>query len=196
MRRLGVQNTEPWDGMQQVAESAGWLWVRRSYCILTERPAELHRDAQNRLHCETGPAVRYRDGFTVHAWHGVRVPADLIETDWTVDQIMREPNSEIRRCAIEKIGWDRLVETMGLTPVASAPDPGNPGQSIDLYDLPHQVYEEPVRLIVVANGTVESADRRRRFGLTCPAEISDPVAAAAWTVDVPVDVYRALAARR
>jgi hypothetical protein len=109
---------------------------------------------------------------------------------------MQESNQEIRRCAIEMIGWDRLVDSMGLAPVATSPDPGNPGQTIDLYDLPRQVYEEPVRLIVVANGTVESDGRRRRFGLTCPASISDPVAAAAWTVDMPVDVYRTLAARR
>ncbi len=196
MRQVGVQNLEPWEGMQEIAESAGWIWVYRSFCILTERPVELHRDAQGRLHNESGPAVLYRDGFGVWAWHGVRVPQDMIETDWSVDQILREPNSEIRRCAIEKIGWDRLVDSMGLTPVATSPDPGNPGQVIDLYDLPRQVYDEPVRLIVVANGTVESDGRRRRFGLTVPAEISDPVAAAAWTYDVPKEMYLTIAARR
>jgi len=110
--------------------------------------------------------------------------------------ILREPNAEIRRCAIEKLGWENMVDAMSLTPVATSPDPGNPGQSIDLYDLPSQVYEEPVRLIVVANGTVESDGRRRKFGLTTPAHISDPIAAAAWTVDVPADVYLTLAARR
>jgi len=110
--------------------------------------------------------------------------------------ILREPNAEVRRCAIEKLGWENLVDAMSLTPVATSPDPGNPGQLISLYDLPSQVYEEPVRLIVVANGTVESNGRRRKFGLTVPASISDPVAAAAWTVDVPVDVYRTITARR
>jgi len=124
------------------------------------------------------------------------VPAWVVDGTATVDKILREPNSEIRRCAIEKIGWDRIVDAMNLTPVATSPDPGNPGQSIDLYDIPQQIYPEPVRLIVVANGTVESDGRRRKFGLTVPAEISDPVAAAAWTYDMPKELYQAISARR
>jgi len=102
MTRIGVTNLEPWDGHAQVAKSAGWWWAFRHFAILTERPVELHRDPQNRLHNEHGPAVRYRDGFAVYAWHGRRVPADMIETDWTTERIFAERNAETRRCAIEK----------------------------------------------------------------------------------------------
>ena len=43
--------------------------------ILTDRPREIHRDEANRLHAEKGPALLYRDGWGIHAWHGIRIPA-------------------------------------------------------------------------------------------------------------------------
>jgi hypothetical protein len=199
MRKLGVENLEPWDGMQQIAESAGWIWVYRGFCILTERPTELHRDAQNRLHCEAGPAVRYRDGFAVHAWHGTRVPADLIETGWDTARIFTERNAEIRRCAIERIGWDEFITQSGMKLISEVDDPGNQPHKISLWDLPDKLddlYEEPARILLCTNGSVERDGTRRRFGLPVPAHHKDPISAAADLYDWPVEAYRRLEVRR
>lgn len=78
LRRIGV--TVDVDGLSLVARNAGWWWPMRDAVILTDRPDTLHRDPQGRLHCTTGPALRYRDGWSIYAIHGERVPADLIET--------------------------------------------------------------------------------------------------------------------
>lgn len=78
LRRIGV--TIDVDGLSLVARNAGWWWPMRDAAILTDRPDTLHRDTQGRLHCTTGPALRYRDGWSIYAIHGERVPADLIET--------------------------------------------------------------------------------------------------------------------
>ena len=75
-------------------------------------------------------------------------------------------------------------------------DPGNPGNTITLYDVPHQIFDEPVRVLLCTNGSVERDGTRRRFGLTVPARIDDPIAAAAWTYDWPIEAYRRLEARR
>lgn len=178
--------------------AAGWWWPHREWVMVCDRPRELHLEqvgpagwGSHRLHRADGPAISWRDGWGLHFWHGTRVPADLIEGDgWTPERILREPNVEIRRCAIERIGWDRFVTQAGLTPVATAPDPGNPGAAVDLYDLPEQIFEEPVRLAVVRNGTLELDGSWRHFGLTVPASISDPVAAAAWSYDDPESPVR------
>jgi len=195
--RIGAVGTERMAGLFRVARNAGWWWPFRGVVILTERACELHRDAQGRLHHETGPAMAYPDGFAIHAWHGVRVPADLIEDGWSTKRILAEPNAEIRRCAIERLGWDQFIADARLKRIGKpVPDPGNPGCEISLYDVPEKIYDERVRVLLCTNGTVERDGTRRRFGLTTPAHFSDPVAAAAWTFDFPVEAYRSLQFRR
>jgi len=181
MAALGIQVADRLAGHYRVAASAGWWWPLRGAVVLTERPAALHLDPQGRLHREHGPAVAYRDGWGVYAWHGTRVPADLIEQGWDTTRILREPNAEVRRCAIERMGWDRFVAQAGLKRVGEpVPDPGNPGQELALYDVPGDIYGEPVRVLLCVNGTVERDGTRRRFGLTVPADMPDPLTAAAW----------------
>jgi len=169
--------------------------------MVSDRPLELHLEqvgptgwGSHRLHNETGPVISWADGWGMHAWHGTPVPADLIEVGWDTERIMREPNAEIRRVAIEKLGWDRFVTDAGLAQVGeTVPDPGNPGQELSLYDVPAKIYDSPVRVLLCTNATVERDGTRHRFGLTVPASISDPVAAAGWTFNLNPSQYRALA---
>jgi len=188
------------------AQSAGWWWAHRDYVIVAERPRVLHTErvapdgwGSHRLHCATGPAIAW-DGWALHYWHGRRVPASLIEGDgWTVEQILAEPNAEIRRCAIERIGWERLVADAGLRAVATAPDPGNAPHELALYDLPPDLadmYTWPARLLLAVNGSVERDGTRRRYGLIVPAHHEDPVAAAADLYEWPIEAYRRLECRR
>jgi hypothetical protein len=47
-------------------------------------------------------------------------------------------------------------------------------------------------VLLCANATEERDGTRRRFGLTVPAHIGDPVEAAAWTFGLTADQYRQL----
>ena len=60
LQRIGV--TIDVEGLSLVARNAGWWWPMRDAVILTDRPDTLLRDTKGRLHCTTGPALRYRDG--------------------------------------------------------------------------------------------------------------------------------------
>jgi hypothetical protein len=180
------------------AKYAGWWWPHKQFTMVCDRPAVLHLEqvaprgwGSHRLHCEDGPAIAWRDGYALHFWHGVRVPADLIEGDgWAAERILREPNAEVRRCAIERVGWDRFVSEAHLAQVGDeVPDPGNPGHTLSLYDVPEQIYEEPVRVLLCTNATEERDGTRRRFGLTVPASISNPIAAAGWTFGLNPSEY-------
>jgi hypothetical protein len=194
MAQLGV--TESWRlaGQMLTALSAGWWWCYRDFAVITDRPVELHRDAQGRLHNAGGMAIRYRDGWGFHAWHGTRLPADLFEGGLSLERILKQPNSEVRRCAIEMAGWDRLERELPA-PVAAAPDPGNPGRTLALYDVPDGLYEERVRLVLMTNGSPDRSGADRRYGETVPADISDPLAAQAWAYGVPLETYAALSRR-
>ena len=99
-RRRGKRGDPRLPGVMRMAGSAGRWWPMADAVVLTERPTELHRDVQRRPHRADGPAIRYPDGWCVYAWHGVLVPADLIEGEgWSTDRIRAESNSVLRRCA-------------------------------------------------------------------------------------------------
>ncbi|WP_242902784.1 DUF6745 domain-containing protein [Actinomadura terrae] len=174
--------------------SCGPWWPHEELCIVSERPVALHMEVSGntgevRPHSEDGPALRYADGWEMHFWHGTPVPAWVVD-DPSVERIEREPNVEVRRCAIEKLGWASYIDQAGLRLVASAPDPGNPGAELRLYDLRRET-----RVLLAVNGSVERDGRRRRYGLTVPGSLDDPIAAAAWTYGLPADAYSLLVRR-
>ncbi|MEV1169816.1 DUF6745 domain-containing protein [Nonomuraea sp. NPDC049784] len=186
LERLGLWAT--------LAGSCGWWWPRESVCVVSERPVAIHTevwgdDGEVRLHCADGPAVRYADGWDLHYWHGTRVPPWVI-TDPDVRRIADEANVEVRRCAIEHLGWASYVERAGLRLVASAPDPGNPGSELRLYDM-----RKGTRVLLAVNGSVERDGRRRRYGLTVPGFLDDPIDAAGWTYGLSAAQYSLLLRR-
>lgn len=195
MASIGVTGLEGFAGNIAVARNAGWWMAYDTTVILTDRPAELHRDALGRLHSETGMAIKYRDGWGFYSWHGRRVPEWVILNP-TPANIAAEENTEIRRCGIEAMGWDNFTRDSGLKAVAAnVPDPGNPGGELALYEVPSDLWGGDIRLLLVTNGSAERDGTRRRYGLTVPVTVDSPLEAAAWTAGLTGDEY-ALMARR
>lgn len=176
-----------------LVRSCGWWWPLDDQCVIAERPVSVRIEDQV-LHSATGPAITWADGWSVHSWHGLRVPGWVI-TGPTPELIGQEPNIEVRRCAIERIGWDSYITQAGLNLIAVAPDPGNPGFYLHLYDLPGKVMGRPARVLLAVNGSLERDGQRRRYGLGVPGHLDDPVAAAAWTYGLSADHYSQLARR-
>jgi hypothetical protein len=205
-QRTGLARYRPEDARQlrlwaTLARSAGWWWPDRGVCVLADRPAAVHTEplpgglhGQLRLHHADGPAVRYTDGFGLHVLHGTPVPAWVL-TNPSVQRITAEPNVEVRRSAIERIGWDAYIRLGGLTLVAASPDPGNPGAYLRLYDLPGPSGGTPGRVLLAVNGTPEPDGQRRQYGLRIPPVIDNPVEAAGWTYGLSGEQYARLARR-
>lgn len=177
-------------GLTKVAQSTAFWWPLEGVAVMTQRPTFMQFDETGRLHCETGPAVAWADQFKLWYWHGVHVPQRLVEGTLTAMEVLKLPNVEVRRCAVERMGWGWLIKEANLGPMGpSVPDPGNPGHELTLYSVPAQFYDTEINVLVCDNGTIERDGTRRRFGLTVPANIFTPVEAAAWTYGLTAEQY-------
>lgn len=187
---------EPLRGQMEVAAAAGWWWAFHGYSILTERAHTIAYDPQNRLHRADGPAIEYPDGWGVYSWNGHRVPSWVIQAP-TVERIIDETNTEVRRCAIESYGWDRFVTDAHLELIDSCPDPGNTRFQLELYDVPTNLWGSPTRVLLCTNGSPRADGVHPRFGLRVPAEnnLNTALAAAAWGYGLPPELYASMQRR-
>jgi len=193
-------SAEMWDRSQayDAAQMAGWWWPHSRFVVVAERAEFVRRErvaptgwGSHRLHCEDGPAIRWRDGWAIWAWHGVVVPGWVI-ADPTPGRIFAESNQEIRRAGIESLGWDAFASAARLRLVDSRPDPANPGRDLELYDIPVGLLDVAERLLLVTNSSPDRSGEIRRYGLTVPAGIDDALSAAAWTFDLGPGEYATL----
>ena len=198
---LGIPEVQHLVDALRDANGAGWWWPHTDYVIVSDRPTSISRErigpdgwGSHQLHDATGPSIAWGDEWQLWHWHGTQVPSWVIEAP-TLGRIGAETNTEIRRCAIESYGWGRYLADVGAVPVSVEPDPGNPGQVLALHDLPEQIYAEPVRLLVMSNGSLDRDGSRRQFAETVPATCATAVEAAAWQYDVSPEMYRQLARR-
>lgn len=194
---LGVTNKQTHTAAHRAASGAGYWWPHRQFVIVADRPTSITRErigpdgwGSHQLHNDTGPAIAWGDEWAVWSWHGINVPQWVID-DPTVERIHAETNTEIRRCAIESHGWDRYLDHSGATLIDTADDPGNPGHTLELYagGILGSLYDEPVRLLVMDNASLDRNGTRRRFAETVPDHIGSAIDAAAWQFDCDPDVY-------
>ncbi|GLW22996.1 hypothetical protein Mame01_30390 [Microbispora amethystogenes] len=138
------------EALSDVTRRVGWWIPSRDGVILSDRPGVLLRDELERLHSATGPALSWPDGYALHAWHGTPVPEWVI-TNPTPEAIRAEDDPETRRCAIESFGWERYIAEVGMPLVAEIEDPRDPGSKLALYDLPEDIFDEPLRVLVTTD---------------------------------------------
>ena len=205
IRELGLADLTPacdavLDLQSAMVSSCGWWWPADDVCFVSDRPCALSTEptpaavnSERRLHNVDSPAIEFRDGGRVFAIHGTLVP-EWVVTDPTVDRIVNEPNVEVRRIAIEHIGWEQFIEQSGIRLIDSSDDPGNPGARLDLYETPPR-WSMPTRILLAVNGSVERDGTHRRYGLSVPGWASTALDAAGWTYGLPGNVYARLQRR-
>ena len=169
---VGLECCKKLDGMIELAKHCGWLNVYEDVVVFQDRPEVIKFDDENRLHCESGPAIRYADGFSVYAWHGTSVPKDWIENkeNLTPQIALTWENVEQRRCAAEIIGWNRVLDELNCTVIDEDPDP-EIGTLVEA-DIP-EIGKE--RFLKVKCGT------GRTFAIPMPPEIKTALAGQAWS---------------
>lgn len=184
---------EPLRGLWKIARSAGWVVPHEHVCWISERPELLHTDARGRLHCADGPALRYRDGWSAHAWKGVPVPAWMIEhPDWITPARIGDTFEPVRRnCMIDIMTPERFVACGGARRVAEDETGilwrrlwGYRGVTVGSWSA-----------VEVANGTAGADGTRKRYFLRVPSHVRTAREAVAWTYGLPPEQYAGLELR-
>ncbi|MFF9350668.1 DUF6745 domain-containing protein [Streptomyces sp. NPDC014734] len=171
------------DGLAEVARNAGWWWPYERVVVISERPEELHRDEAGRLDRGDGPALAYRDGFSLHAWRGMPVPAEFLAelNTLTPQRIREEENAELRRVMLEFYGYDRYLSESGAEPV-------HRDETGILWRI-GLVGDEDVVMVEVVNSTPEPDGTHRTYWLRVPPGTRTAKAGVAWTFGLDGDAY-------
>jgi hypothetical protein len=173
----------------------GWMYAYKEVAFVSSRPIEIHFDAGQRLHSEVGMAVRFRDGWGLYAWHGLRMPPNR---EWivadraalTAKKIDEEENTEFRRVMLEVYGFERYLAERAATTIDADELHGQPRRLLQV-----TVGNTPLRVVEVVNGSDEPDGTRRKFVLGA-ARASDRIlpatahAAVAASYGISAKTYR------
>ncbi|MHC5705137.1 hypothetical protein HHX38_23655 [Streptomyces sp. PKU-MA01144] len=170
-------------GLARVARHAGWWWPFEKAVVICERPVELHRDEAGRLDRGDGPALAFPDGFALHAWRGMPVPAEFLSglASLTPERIRTEENAELRRVMLEFYGYDRYLAESGARPVHR--DGTGVLWRIALAD------DEDVTMVEVVNSTPEPDGTHKTYWLRVPPETRTAREGVAWTFGLDAEAY-------
>lgn len=167
-------------GLLELTQHTGWYNAYEDVVVFQHRPEYIKMDDTNRLHCENGPAIRYRDGYSVYSWHGTRIPSEWIENkkSLTPEIALTWSNIEQRRCAAEILGWDNVIQQLNSVVIDEDGDP-EIGTLLEV-DIPEIGREKFLR---VKCGT------GRMFCIPVPPDMKSAIEAQAWTWDLTVEDF-------
>ncbi|MGW6584025.1 DUF6745 domain-containing protein [Streptomyces globisporus] len=170
-------------GLAEVARNAGWWWPYENAVVITERPDVLHRDEAGRLDHGEGPALAYGDGFALHAWRGMPVPAAFLDelSSLTPERIRAEENAELRRVMLEYYGYDRYLTESGAEPV-------HRDETGILWRIALDG-DEDVAMVEVVNSTPEPDGTYRTYWLRVPPTTRTAKDGVAWTFGLEGAAY-------
>jgi hypothetical protein len=163
-------------------ESAAGATASPKVCWLCERPAAIAVDERGRLHSTDGPALTYRDGWSIWAYHGIELWEDAIMRPETItfDTILECSNVEQRRALVELFGLERFVREMQERGYRC-----HKGRNGTLWKLDHDI-----ALVEVVNGTPEPDGSYKHYFLPCDPRAETATEAVAGTYGLRPEQYR------
>ena len=179
---------EKFEVTETLIKSCGWTWWHENVLAISDRPEVLKRDEQGRLHCENGPAISFRDGWALHYWHGVKVPAHWIEDRANLDpaEVLKADNVEQRAAGAAIIGWPKMAQKLKRKIID-----GDPNTDLGaLVEMTLPGLREPGRFLMAMcprNGQI--AEGVPRVSDIDNLPIETVIAAQAWRDGLPVSDY-------
>jgi hypothetical protein len=166
-----------------LAKACGWAVLFWNWAFVSAKPEYIRRDERGRLHCENGAAVRYPDGFSVFAIHGVRVPEKIAVSpkSITVPEIEFEDNAEVRRVMIQRYGPERYLMDSGAEQIHH--------DDFGVLYRKHLPGDESLVMVKVVNATPEPDGSFKDYFLRVPPTMERARQAVAWTCGKAEDDY-------
>jgi len=110
---VNFSDMEKYEKFQKFARNVFFCVPRAGWCIVSEKPIEVNwNSARTFLHNETGPSIRWKDGFCMWTINGIRVNEKIVmrpETQ-TIEEINEEGNNDVKAIRIERYGWNKYLK--------------------------------------------------------------------------------------
>lgn len=208
--QIGVEytqeQTELLDLWIKQSEILQFWWPMDGLCVISERPEILNLDEAGRLHNPNGPAIRYRDGWSVYTINGVRMPEKYFTQPVTPSIIDSETNVEIQRKLIERYGLQKYIEDSGAKKIAE--------DEWGILYYKEMLNDEPIVMVSVLNSTPEEYEyegleerlekrefrkselgtpgKYKRYMLRVPPDTKTPLQGLAWMANMSEEEYAEL----
>lgn len=181
-----VESLKPW--LSVIASCNGLWFTKQGELFLMDTPEIVRTDDQGRLHCDDGPAFRFRGGPEYYYLHGIRVPKEYALTEAgkiTITEVLEQRNAEVRLTLISKIGFQQLFGAVRHWTISEA----NGNALLEFRVKGTQL----VRVLRLKwrdkTGDKETIipvpSRRSYFGDDCPDDIDDCEQVRRWTLGWP-----------
>ena len=161
-------------------ELVSGYWLGTESALIVRRPRRLCLDAEGCLHNTSGKCIEYHDNWGFYAWHGVRVPEQVILAPKTLtrEDFLSESNLEVRRVIQERMG-SRFVSELGGVVIDTGPRGA-------LYEVKLPADDpEPMALYV----QLQDASTERQYFLRVPPTIQTAAEAVAWSFGLSMEDY-------
>jgi len=178
---LGIKlpQYEKYMAWEACAIEGGFRIMHDEFCIVSDRPEILRVDNENRPHCENGPSHKWRDGWSLYHWHGVKIPGEWVTgSPPSAKEAITWSNIEQRRAACEIVGWGNILKELNAKIIDKDEDE-EIGTLIEA-EVPDSGKE---RFLSVKCGT-----GRTGIVLPVPREMKTALQASAWTYGID-DLY-------
>lgn len=96
-------------------QGVGWSIPLTDIVVTSRLPEYIKFNPAKQLHCETGPAIRYRDDFRVYALRGRRITGDqtkFIDTpagELVIKDVLQIEDVDVRASVMAKLGIEKLL---------------------------------------------------------------------------------------
>lgn len=164
-------------------KAVGWFCACANVCLVAERPTSLSRDSLGRLHSTEGPSVVFPDGWAIHCYEGVLVPAYVATSPEKIQiaEIERQSNTIVRQVMIQRYGVSRYLTDLGAQLVSQ-------NELGSLWRM-RQPNDEPLMLLRSTKPTPEPNGERREQLMRVPPEMENPSDAIAWSFGIGSSEY-------
>lgn len=164
-----------------------WCYCTDNYFVYCPHPQTIVLDENNKLHHETGAAIKWDKNFELYVWRGIEVSKDLITQpqNITKEDIIGERNAEKRRIIQEKLGSERFGHLLGLVEL---------DKDVDLQGNMQYLYRtkefDTIAKDFLYFAKVSCPSTGRIYFLSVPPGLNNVWDAVAWTFGKDKESYR------
>jgi hypothetical protein len=109
-----IEQTEKLKPLTILSQETCWHLFYEGFAILSEKPTEIHFNKKGKLHSESGPAIKWADGYELYRLNGVDVSKDiaLMKPEQVTIKLVRANDNDIsvRREIINKVSFDEWIK--------------------------------------------------------------------------------------